>query len=123
MLIECILLSATLCHAVRDKPVLALGVAQSAALLADGITTQQRVQQGYTETDPVTRLFLGAKPNWGGMAPLGAAQCLLETWVAERMHTSRHKWVRRFWWVPQSVGIGGNIWGAGATVRGGWAGP
>lgn len=71
MLIECILLSTSLCHAVHDKPVLALGLMQSAGLLADGITTQQRVRQGYTETDPVTRLFLGSKPEWGAMAPLG----------------------------------------------------
>src|SRR5579862_184328 len=111
MLIECVLLSATLCHALRDKPVLTMSVAQSVALVTDGITTQQRVRQGYTESDPVTRIFLGPRPNWGGMAPLGAAQCLLETWLAERMHTSKHKWVRRFWWVPQSVGIGGNLWG------------
>ena len=117
MLIECILLSTSLCHAVRDKPVLALSVAQSAALITDGITTQQRIQQGYTETDPMTRLFLGPKPSWGGMAPLGAAQCLLETWLAERMHTSTHKWVRRFWWVPQTIGISGNIAGATANLR------
>jgi hypothetical protein len=123
MLIECILLSASLCHALRDKPVLVLGAAQSAALISDGITTQQRVRQGYIETDPLTKLFLGAKPGWAGMAPLGAAQCLLETWLAERMHTSRHKWVRRFWWVPQTVGIGGNLWGVSENVRTFRAGP
>jgi hypothetical protein len=116
MLIECILLSASLCHALRDKPVLTLGVAQSAALVTDGITTRERVQQGYTETDPVTRLVLGPKPSWGAMAPLGAAQCLLETWLAERMRTSRYKWVRRIWWVPQSVGISGNVWGARENI-------
>ncbi len=116
MLFECILLSASLCHALRDKPVLALGVAQSAALIADGVTTEQRVRQGYTETDPITRIFLGSRPSWAGMAPLGAAQCLLQTWVAERMHTSRNKWVRRFWWVPQTVGISGNSWGAGSNL-------
>lgn len=116
MFIECILLSASLCHALRDKPVLALGVAQSAALVTDGITTEQRVHRGYTETDPVTKLVLGARPTWGGMAPLGAAQCLLETWLAERMRMSRYKWVRRLWWVPQSVGISGNTWGARENI-------
>jgi len=123
MLIECILLFASLCHAMRDKPVLVLGVAQSAALLTDGITTEQRVQRGYTETDPVTRLVLGAKPTWGGMAPLGAAQCLLETWLAERMHASRYRWVRRLWWVPQTIGISGNIWGARENISNARNGP
>jgi hypothetical protein len=117
MLIECILLSASLCRAIHDKPVLALGMAQSAALVADGVTTTERVRQGYTETDSVTKLFLGSRPKWAGMAPLGAAQCLLETWLAERMRSSSHKWIRRFWWVPQSVGIGGNTWGAQANAR------
>ena len=44
MIIECILLSASLCRATHDKPVLALALTQSAALVADGITTRQRVQ-------------------------------------------------------------------------------
>lgn len=111
MLIECILVSASLCHAVHDRPVMALTAAQSAVLVADGYTTRQRVRLGYTETDPLARMFLGGRPTWAGMAPLGAVQCLLETWLAERMHTSRNRWVRRMWWLPQSVGISGNIWG------------
>ena len=115
MIIECILLSVSLCRATHDKPVLALGLAQSAALVADCVTNRQRVQLGYTEFDPVTKIFLGSRPTWGRMAPLGAVQCLLETWLAERMRTSTHKWIRRFWWVPQSVGISGNIWGVGAN--------
>lgn len=117
MLIECILLSASLCRATHDKPVMALALWQSAALVADGITTRQRVSLGYTEFDPVTRAILGSRPTWARMAPLGAVQCLLETWLAERMRTSTHKWIRRFWWLPQSVGIGGNIWGVEANTR------
>ena len=116
MIIECILLSVSLCRAAHDKPVLALGLAQSAVLVADGVTTRERVRMGYTEFDPVTKIFLGSRPTWGRMAPLGAVQCLLETWLAERMRTSTNKWIRKLWWLPQSVGISGNIWGV-ATNR------
>lgn len=118
MIIECILLSASLCHATRDKPVMALALSQSAALVADGVTTRERVRLGYKELDPVTRVFLGSKPTWARMAPLGAVQCLLETWLAERMRTSTHKWIRRLWWLPQSAGIGGNIWGVETNTSG-----
>jgi hypothetical protein len=118
MIIECILLSASLCRATHDKPVMTLALAQSAALVADGITTRERVRLGYTEFDPVTKIFLGSRPTWARMAPLGVVQCLLETWLAERMRTSTHKWVRRFWWLPQSVGIGGNIGGVQSNSTG-----
>jgi hypothetical protein len=117
MIIECILLSASLCRAAHDKPVMALAVSQSAVLVADGITTREQIRLGFTETDPLTKAFLGSRPTWARMAPLGALQCLLETWLAERMRTSTHKWVRRLWWLPQSVGIGGNIWGAETNTR------
>jgi hypothetical protein len=115
MLIECILLSASLCRAVHDKSVLALALTQSAALVADGITTRNQVNLGFTERDPVTRAVLGSRPTWARMAPLGALQCLFETWLAERMHTSMHKWIRRLWWLPQSVGIAGSVWGVEAN--------
>ena len=85
MLIECILLSASLCRATHDKPVMTLALSQSAALVADGITTRNRVDLGYTERDPLTRAVLGSRPTWARMAPLGVLQCLLETWLAERM--------------------------------------
>jgi hypothetical protein len=117
MIIECILLSASLCRATHDKPVMALALSQTAALVADGITTREQVRLGYTETDPLTRAVLGSRPTWARMAPLGAVQCLLETWLAERMRTSTHRWIRRLWWLPQSVGIGGNIWGVETNLR------
>jgi hypothetical protein len=117
MIIECILLSASLCRATHDKPVMALALAQSAALVADGITTREQVRLGYTETDPLARAVLGSRPTWARMAPLGALQCLLETWLAERMRTSPHRWIRRLWWLPQSVGIAGNIGGVKTNLR------
>jgi hypothetical protein len=43
------------------------------------------------------------------MAPLGAVQVIAGMWLAERMSKSQHVWVRRLWWLPQTIGIAGNI--------------
>jgi len=113
---RCILFSATLCRAVHDKPVLALTAVQSGLLVSDGVTTRQVVRRGYSEIDPIARLFIGTKPTWGRMAPIGAAQVIAGTWLAERMRTSRHVWIRRFWWAPQAAGIAGNAWATGHNL-------
>jgi hypothetical protein len=38
------------------------------------------------------------------MIPAGAAQVIAETWLAERMKTSSHRWERKLWWVPLVAG-------------------
>jgi hypothetical protein len=43
------------------------------------------------------------------MAPLGAVQVVAGMWLAERMAKSQHVWLRRLWWLPQTIGIAGNI--------------
>jgi len=83
-------------------------------LVFDGVATRQFIRRGYSEVDPVTKIFIGSKPTWGRMAPLGAVQVVAGMWLAERMKTSQHIWVRRFWWLPQLMGIAGN---AAATVH------
>jgi hypothetical protein len=108
---KCILISATLCDALHDGPVFVLMTAQTTAVFADGITTKQSVSRGNVEIDPVTRVLIGRRPTWGRMAPLGAVQVVAETWLAQRMKTSRHAWIRRLWWMPQTIGIVGNTWG------------
>lgn len=106
---RCLLFQETLCRATRDKPVLALAAAQTLALVGDGVTTRQYLRRGYVEVDPFTRILLGRKPTWARMTPLGAVQVAAGMWVAERMAISRHKWVRRIWWLPQAIGIAGNL--------------
>jgi len=113
---RCILFSATLCRAVHDKPVLALTALQAGLLVSDGITTRQVIHRGYFEIDPVARIFIGTRPTWGRMAPIGAAQAIAGTWLAERMRTSRHIWIRRFWLAPQMAGIAGNAWATGHNL-------
>lgn len=111
---QCIIFNETLCRALSDKRVIALTAVQTGALVSDGVTTRQFLHRGYTEVDPVARVFLGSKPTWGRMAPLGAVQVAAGMWLAERMAMSRHPWIRRFWWLPQVLGIAGN---AAATAH------
>jgi hypothetical protein len=106
---RCVLLERNLCGAVRSRPIVLLGAVQTGALISDGVTTRQYLHRGYVEVDPLTRVFLGRTPTWGRMAPLGAVQVVAGMWLAERMATSQHVWVRRLWWLPQVVGIAGNI--------------
>jgi hypothetical protein len=81
---------------------------QTAALVSDGVSTRQFLRRGYVEIDPVARIFIGRKPTWARMAPLGAVQVVAGMWLAEQMASSRHDWVRRLWWLPQVIGIAGN---------------
>jgi hypothetical protein len=106
---QCILFRETLCRAAKSRSLLALAALQSAALVSDGVTTRQFLRRGYVEVDPVARIFIGRKPTWARMAPLGAVQVTAGMWLGERMAMSRHRWVRHFWWLPQVIGIAGNV--------------
>jgi hypothetical protein len=110
----CFLIVPGLCSAAKNKPIVAVTAIQTAALIADGVTTRQYLSRGYVEVDPFTRVLLGRKPTWARMAPLGTLQVFAGMWLAERMETSRHLWVRRLWWLPQVAGIVGN---AAATAN------
>jgi hypothetical protein len=113
---HCVFFNETLCQAMRNKPILALATAQTAALLSDGVTTRQYLNRGYVEVDPVARILLGSRPTWARMAPLGAVQVVAGMWLAERMASSRHTWVRRLWWLPQVMGIAGNAAATGHNI-------
>jgi hypothetical protein len=106
---KCVLFERTLCGALKNTPVVLLGAVQTGALISDGVTTRQYLHRGYVEVDPLTRAFLGRTPTWSRMAPLGAVQVVAGMWLAERMSKSQHVWVKRLWWLPQTIGIAGNI--------------
>lgn len=110
----CILFRESLCRAAKNRPLLSLAAAQTAALVSDGVTTRQFLGRGYVEVDPVARILIGRKPTWGRMVPLGAVQVFAGAWLGEQMAMSRHTWVRRLWWLPQAIGIAGN---AAATAH------
>jgi hypothetical protein len=111
---KCILFRESLCQALKNRRIVFLATMQTAALVSDGVSTRQFIHRGYTEIDPVARILIGSKPTWARMAPLGAVQVVAGMWLAERMAMSRHVWVRRFWWLPQMIGIAGN---AAATAH------
>lgn len=105
---ECVLFRESLCRAAKNRPLLSLAAAQTAALVSDGVTTRQFLSRGYVEVDPVARILIGRKPTWGRMVPLGAVQVFAGAWLGEQMAMSRHTWVRRLWWLPQAIGIAAN---------------
>ena len=105
-LAKCVLFSASLCVAVRDKSIVALTAAQTGVSISDGVTTTRFVKRGYVEVDPLSRILLGRRPSWARMAPMGAAQILASAWLAGRMKSSSHIWMRRLWWLPQIMEIG-----------------
>ena len=110
-MLDCLLLSLTLCKAIKDKPVATLGATQAIVLVADGVITRRNIKQDGIELDPVSRAFIGSQPTWARMAPVGIAQTIGGMWLGEKMKTNRHVWVRRFWWAPQTAGIASNGFG------------
>jgi hypothetical protein len=111
MFIECVLLSASLCHAVKDPPVVALAVTQSAIVTANAVTTYE-VQQIYPvgtwrEQDPIARRLMGSRPQLRSMILWGEAEVVLTMYLGERMKRS-HLWIRHLWWAPQLVAIVGH---------------
>ena len=111
---RCVLFNQSLCGAMKNKPVLALAMLQTAALISDGVTTRQYLHRGYVEVDPFTKILIGSKPTWARMAPLGMVQVFAGMWLAQQMASSQHVWVRRLRWLPQIAGIAGN---AAATAH------
>lgn len=111
----CLLLLLTLCSAVHDRPVAALTVVQTSALIGDGITTA-KWHAGLTEGDPLSRIFIGTHPTMLRMIPAGIGEMVITTYVAEKMHSSSHAWERKIWWVPQTLAISGHSAGIAVNI-------
>jgi hypothetical protein len=93
----------------KDKAESVLAITQGLFLVSDGIVTRADVRRGANqEIDPVVRLFTGPYPTWNRMAPLGAVQEIVGIYLGTEMKRSRNRFIRRVWWVPQVVAIGGN---------------
>lgn len=82
-----------------------LATAQHGAAFFDARTTRDAMRH-YHELDPLLRPFAHSAAIYPVMqiAPLGL------DWLARRLATSRHKWLRRLWWVPQAAATAGFIW-------------
>lgn len=80
-------------------------------LLSDGYYTNKVIQRGGTEDDPVSRAFIGQRPTWSRMAPVGTAWVIAEVILADQMRHSRNRTVRKLAFVPMLLGITSNAQG------------
>lgn len=96
----------------KDKAESALAVTQGFFLISDGIVTRTNARRGHNEElDPASRFLLGPYPTWNRMAPLGAVQEIMGIYLGTEMKRSRNRFIRKVWWIPQTAGIAGNLFG------------
>jgi hypothetical protein len=134
MIIECILISSSLCNAVaakpkhtdvlpkkehaivsilKDKPVMALLAADLTAKTMDYRQTEQDFRMGgFQEQNPVVRHMLGhpvAMEGYGAAYAMGAA------FLGHKMRTSHNYVIGKLWWLPQTFSIEQNVYGYAYT--------
>ncbi len=96
----------------KDKAESILAFTQGFFLASDGIVTRTNALRGNNpELDPASRFLLGPYPTWNRMAPLGALQEIVGIYSGTEMKRSRNRYLRKVWWIPQTAGIGGNLFG------------
>jgi hypothetical protein len=133
MLIECILISSSFCHAVnkpvkaqifphrqnaivavlKDRRVMALMALDVTAKTLDYRQTERDfLLGGFQEHNPIVRPMLG---HPAAMYTYGAAYAMGAAWVGHKMRTSRFGVVRKLWWLPQTYSIEQNVYGFAYT--------
>lgn len=92
---------------VQRRAWLALDLAEHGAAFFDARTTRQAMRH-YHELDPLLRPFAHSAALYPAMqlAPFGL------DWLATRLAVSRHRWLRRLWWLPQAAATAGFVWSA-----------
>jgi len=117
MIVECILLASSLCHALRDRPVSALAVAQTTMVGVDYSQTEYHANHGFNfhEHNPLLAPLVHHPVALGTDVVVGA---LFSAWLAHKMRFSKHMIFQKTWWLPQTIEIGGGICGiATSKVR------
>jgi hypothetical protein len=83
-----------------------LVAAGHSAAVFDAYTTRAAISGNYgTEGDPFMRPFSHSDAMY---AATQASPALLDV-VGRRMMTSHHETLRRFWWLPQTVGVSSSL--------------
>jgi hypothetical protein len=101
----------------KDRVESMLAFTQGFFLISDGVVTRANERRGNNpELNPASRLLLGPHPAWNRMAPLGALQEVFGIYLGTEMKRSRNRHFRKVWWIPQVVGIGGNLFGTGYGI-------
>ena len=87
----------------REKKIwYALLFGSSGAAAFDAWSTRRAISEGYgTESNPLLRPFAHS----GAMYAATQVSPLVLDFVGRKMMTSRHEWMRKMWWVPQSAGM------------------
>jgi hypothetical protein len=81
---------------------IALSVVQHGAAFLDAYSTRQAVSSGAVEADPMMRPFAGSPAIYGAIQ---AGPVLLD-FFARRLQRSESPFVRRMWWLPQTMSTG-----------------
>ena len=129
MLIECILISSSLCQAanksaktptlprkqnaivavLKDRPVMTLAAIDLTAKVMDYRQTERDFMLGgFQEHNAMLRPMLG---HPAAMYAYGAAYAMGAAWLGHKMRTSRFSVVRKLWWLPQVYSIEQNVYG------------
>ena len=134
MIIECILISSSLCNAVaakpkhtdllpkrqnaivsmlKDRPVMALATLDLTVKTMDYRQSEQDFKMGgFQEHNAMLRPMLG---HPAAMAAYGAAYAMGAAFLGHEMRTSRFSVIRKLWWLPQTISIEQNIYGYAYT--------
>ncbi|MGB2623647.1 MAG: hypothetical protein WA857_05205 [Candidatus Acidiferrum sp.] len=91
----------------REKKIwYALMFASSGVAAFDAWSTRRAISGGYgTESNPLLRPFAHS----GAIYVATQVSPLVLDFVGRKMMTSRHSWMRKVWWLPQSAGMGTSI--------------
>jgi len=86
----------------NDREWLSLGLAAHSVATFDAWTTRHAITTaGAQEQDPLLKPFAG---NASIYAAIQVGPALMD-YLGKKMMYSRHSWVRRMWWAPQSASI------------------
>jgi hypothetical protein len=90
-----------------------LSVAAAGAATFDAWSTRRAITQyGAVELDPMLKPFAG---NASIYAAVQVGPALMD-FVGRKMMYSRHPWMRRAWWVPQSASIAASVFCGGHNL-------
>jgi hypothetical protein len=84
---------------------LALMILEHSAAAFDAYSTREAISRGAKEEDPMMRPFAHSPAIY---AAIQVGPALLDV-LARHMQRSQYNFVRRTWWVPQTVSTGGSI--------------
>jgi hypothetical protein len=92
---------------------IALLIAQHAAAAFDAYTTRDAISRGAVEQDPLMRPFANSS---GIYAAIQACPVALD-FAARHMQRSDNNFIRRTWWVPQTISMGMFLFSGAHNLR------